>query len=104
MSNSSGSIVAQQLLFAHSTHGDLTALLSGYFDTTSGPKLEAKSYRRIAAAIGFAASGIVFLSDSGPELDAAGASGMRTLRLNRSGAAPDGGSHPEKQLRGHPFL
>ncbi|MEI9849833.1 MAG: hypothetical protein WDN24_02010 [Sphingomonas sp.] len=35
---SSGSIAAQKLIFGHSIAGDLTPLLSGYFDTTTGPK------------------------------------------------------------------
>lgn len=36
---SSGSRLAQRDLFAHSTQGDVRAHLSGYFDTTSGPKV-----------------------------------------------------------------
>ena len=35
---SSGSVAAQMLLFRHSNFGDLTALISGYFDTRTGPK------------------------------------------------------------------
>jgi enolase-phosphatase E1 len=54
---SSGSIHAQKLLFGHTTFGDLTPLFSGYFDTTTGPKQEAESYRRIVAAIGLPAEG-----------------------------------------------
>ena len=41
---SSGSAEAQALLFSHTEYGDLTPLLSGYFDTTIGSKLEASSY------------------------------------------------------------
>lgn len=37
---SSGSIAAQKLLYGYSERGDLTPLLSGYFDTTTGPKRE----------------------------------------------------------------
>src|SRR5262249_27592423 len=32
---SSGSVLAQKLLFAHTTAGDLTGFLEGYFDTTT---------------------------------------------------------------------
>ena len=35
---SSGSVEAQLLLFRHSSFGDLTPLISGYFDTRTGPK------------------------------------------------------------------
>ena len=45
---SSGSIAAQRLLFSHTTAGDLTPLISAYFDpTTSGPKTAASSYAAI---------------------------------------------------------
>ncbi len=85
---SSGSVQAQRLLFSHSTAGDLTALISGYFDTTSGAKLEPESYRRIADAIGLPASAIAFLSDSGGETAAGAQAGMQTVRLVRAGPLP----------------
>src|SRR5262245_22392198 len=44
---SSGSIAAQKLFFAHTESGDFTKFLSGYFDTTSGPKQAPQSYRNI---------------------------------------------------------
>lgn len=80
---SSGSIAAQQLFFRHSEAGDLTPLLSGYFDTTSGPKREADSYRKIAAAIGRAPQRLLFLSDVVEELDAAHTAGFQTCWLQR---------------------
>ena len=49
---SSGSIAAQKLYFSHTRAGDLTAGLAGYFDTTTGPKRDPESYRRIASTIG----------------------------------------------------
>src|SRR4029077_210316 len=60
---SSGSVEAQKQLFGHSDAGNLTALFSGYFDTQTGPKRDANSYRSIAIAIGEAAHEILFLSD-----------------------------------------
>ncbi|KEZ67577.1 haloacid dehalogenase [Pseudomonas amygdali pv. tabaci str. ATCC 11528] len=82
---SSGSIQAQQLIFGCSEAGDLSGLFSGYFDTTSGPKREAQSYRTIAQAIECPAEHILFLSDIVEELDAAKAAGMITCGLARDG-------------------
>ncbi|WP_439861735.1 acireductone synthase [Pseudomonas sp. MBLB4136] len=82
---SSGSIQAQQLIFGCSEAGDLTPLFSDYFDTTSGPKRDAQSYRSITQAIGCPAEEIVFLSDIVEELDAARAAGMQTVGLAREG-------------------
>jgi enolase-phosphatase E1 len=86
---SSGSIAAQKLYFAHTGEGDLTPILDGYFDTTSGGKREADSYRAIAADIGVAPADIAFLSDIEAELEAAEAAGLRTYWLTRDGR-PDG--------------
>jgi enolase-phosphatase E1 len=80
---SSGSIEAQKLLFAHTAYGDLTALLSRYFDTTTGSKLESSSYEKIAAALGIAPNAIVFLSDHPGEIHAAAVAGMQTVLLAR---------------------
>ena len=93
---SSGSIEAQRVLFAHSDQGDLSALFSGYFDTTTGPKREARSYEAIARAIGLAPHDILFLSDVDAELDAARAAGMQTIRLLRPADTPAGAAttHP----------
>lgn len=82
---SSGSVLAQKLLFAHTAHGDLTPHLAGYFDTTTGPKKEPASYRAIAAAIDAPASSILFLSDVTAELDAAREAGMQTALCVRPG-------------------
>jgi enolase-phosphatase E1 len=80
---SSGSILAQKLLFSHTEAGDLTPLFSGYFDTTIGGKKEITSYQKIADAIGFSAAGILFLSDLEVELDAAKAAGFQSIWLVR---------------------
>ena len=80
---SSGSITAQQLFFRHSEAGDLTPLLAGYFDTQTGPKREAQSYRRIAESIGEQPRHLLFLSDIVEELDAAKAAGLHTGWLVR---------------------
>lgn len=94
---SSGSVAAQKLIFGHTAHGDLTPLFSGYFDTTTGPKREAESYRRIAAAIGMPADRILFLSDSPDEIAAARASGLATVQLRRPGEAQAMGDWPSAE-------
>ena len=83
---SSGSIEAQRQLFLHSDAGDLSELLSGHFDTGTGPKRSADSYRAIAETIGLPPEQILFLSDIVEELDAAKQAGMATTMLAR---APD---------------
>ncbi|HRO63698.1 acireductone synthase [Thermomonas sp.] len=80
---SSGSVPAQQLLFSHTDAGDLTPLISAYFDTEVGGKREADSYRSIAGQMTVAPGEIVFLSDVVAELDAARAAGLRTVLLDR---------------------
>jgi len=85
---SSGSALAQRLLFAHSEAGDLTGFISNYFDTTVGSKTDVESYRQIAAAFGLKASEVLFISDVVAELDAASAAGMQTLLCVRPGNHP----------------
>jgi enolase-phosphatase E1 len=85
---SSGSRLAQQLLFRHSIAGDLTGALAGYYDTTSGPKREAPSYTTIARTWGIAPQDITFCTDQPAEADAARAAGMRTAVIMRPGNAP----------------
>jgi enolase-phosphatase E1 len=82
---SSGSVPAQKLLFAHTPAGDLTPLFSGYYDTRIGAKVDAGSYRRIAADIGFKPDEVLFLSDIQRELNAAREAGMQTWQLVREG-------------------
>jgi enolase-phosphatase E1 len=81
---SSGSVLAQQLLFKHSTAGDLTPFLTWYFDTTVGPKRDPDSYRRIAAQIGLAPDRILFLSDTEEEVAAARTAGLQTQLVVRA--------------------
>ncbi|MES2442321.1 MAG: acireductone synthase [Pseudomonadota bacterium] len=86
---SSGSIAAQKLIFGHSNAGDLTPLLSGYFDTTTGPKREADSYSKIVDALDLAPSEILFVSDSAGEVDAAREAGLQALLIDRDGRGGD---------------
>jgi enolase-phosphatase E1 len=82
---SSGSRLAQKLIFQYSNFGDLTPFISDYFDTTTGGKKEPESYRRIAEKLGFEPDDILFVSDILAELDAARESGMQTVLSIRPG-------------------
>jgi enolase-phosphatase E1 len=94
---SSGSVNAQRAWFGHSPAGDLTPMITAYFDTeNAGPKREPDSYRKIATAIGRDPATVVFLSDVRAELDAARAAGWRTVGVDRPGepgAAAGFGDH-----------
>jgi enolase-phosphatase E1 len=85
---SSGSVEAQKLIFGHSSAGDLTPLLSGYFDTRIGPKTAIASYVAIAAAMGVATGEVLFVSDLLRELNPAREAGCRTRLSLRAGNAP----------------
>jgi enolase-phosphatase E1 len=92
---SSGSILAQKLLFAHTTDGDLTGYISEYFDTTTGAKTDAASYRSISEKIDRPSAEVLFVSDVSAELDAAQEAGMKTAICVRQGSAAFGNStHP----------
>jgi enolase-phosphatase E1 len=96
---SSGSVLAQQLLFRHSSAGDLTGLLKWYFDTTTGAKTDSESYRRIAGAMTLPPHAIMFVSDVTRELDAARIAGMQCRLSIRPGNAPPGESHGYEVVR-----
>jgi enolase-phosphatase E1 len=83
---SSGSVLAQKLLFSNTAEaGDLTPFISSYFDTSIGLKKDAESYRRIAGAVGKSPSEILFVSDVSAELDAAATIGLDVILCVRPG-------------------
>ena len=84
---SSGSVQAQKLFFGHTIAGDLLGHFRGHYDTTTGPKKEAESYRRIAADFDLPSGEIVFASDIVAELDAARVAGLLTVLVVRPGNA-----------------
>ena len=92
---SSGSVYAQKLLFGHTEYGDINYLFSGYFDTLTGAKVDAESYRRIAANVTLNPIEILFLSDIEQELDAAREAGMKTICLVREGPIKAHCYHPQ---------
>ncbi|HEX8369724.1 MAG TPA: acireductone synthase [Pyrinomonadaceae bacterium] len=85
---SSGSVLAQKLLFKYTNHGDLTPFISAYFDTRVGHKREAESYRKIASTLSFPQVEILFISDIIEELDAAHSAEMKVLLTIRPGNLP----------------
>jgi enolase-phosphatase E1 len=94
---SSGSILAQKLLFAHTNYGDLTGYINDYFDTTIGAKKAATSYQSIAEQIALTAREMFFLSDVSAELDAARDAGLATALCVRPG-------NPEPKTDSHPLV
>jgi enolase-phosphatase E1 len=89
---SSGSVLAQQLLFRTTTSGDLTPYISEFFDTRLGAKTEGESYRKIAASLSCAPHQFLFVSDAAKEIEAALSVGMQAILCVRGpGDAPSYG-------------
>lgn len=82
---SSGSVEAQRLLFSHTSAGDLTDRIDGYYDTTTGDKKKADSYAAIAEDIDRAPDEILFLTDNLKEARAADAAGLQVRVSERPG-------------------
>jgi len=83
---SSGSIHAQKLLFQFSCFGDLSKHLSNYFDTKTGAKRDAATYKAIAEILDLEPHQILFLSDIQEELAAADEIGYQTIQVVRPGS------------------
>lgn len=96
---SSGSVAAQLLLFRHSNFGDLTHLISGYFDTRTGPKTAKESYASIANAMDCEPGEMMFFSDAVRELDPARDAGCHTRLVMREGNAPVDDAHGHRKIK-----
>jgi enolase-phosphatase E1 len=96
---SSGSALAQELLFGHTIAGDFTGFIDNYFDTTVGSKGDVESYRRIAASLNLPPKSVVFISDVVSELDAARLAGMKTVLSVRPGNPPQSGGESHDQVQ-----
>jgi 2,3-diketo-5-methylthio-1-phosphopentane phosphatase len=94
---SSGSALAQRRLFESLPGGDLTALISGFFDTAVGPKIAASSYVSICRALGRQPREVAFISDVTKELAAARSAGLQVLLSIRPGnpPQPDAGDYEQ---------
>jgi len=82
---SSGSTLAQRLIFGATAQGDLTPLISNFFDTAVGPKRSVDSYVRIAREMHRSPAQMLFVSDVPEELDAARDAGYQILLAVRPG-------------------
>ncbi len=85
---SSGSVLAQQLLFRTVATGDLTPYISAFYDTSVGTKTQRGSYERIAASVKAEPAEFLFISDAAKEVDAARSAGMQALLCERGGSSP----------------
>ncbi len=84
---SSGSVLAQQLLFRTTQAGDLTSYIDAFFDTRVGSKTDGKSYKKIAASCSFAPHEFLFISDAAKEIEAAQSVGMQAILCDRNSEA-----------------
>ena len=89
---SSGSALAQRLLFESTPAGDVTPLLCGFFDTAVGAKTAPASYVSIAASLGYLVNEVLFISDVAAELNAAREAGLPVLLSIRPGNPPQPGA------------
>jgi enolase-phosphatase E1 len=97
---SSGSVLAQKLLFAHTTAGDLTQFIQAYFDTTTGAKTDPESYRRISSSLQLSIEQILFITDVTAELEAATNAGMQNALCIRPGNLPQPNVSEQRVIRG----
>jgi len=85
---SSGSELAQRLLFGSTAYGDLTPYFARFFDTAAGAKGSVDSYSRIADALRCPVDRVLFVSDVTTELEAARGAGCQTRLCIRPGNRP----------------
>ncbi|CAL5341967.1 unnamed protein product [Camellia sinensis] len=89
---SSGSRLAQRLIFGNTNYGDLRKYLCGFFDTIVGNKKETTSYAEISESVGVdRPSEILFVTDVYQEAIAAKAAGLEVIISVR----PGNGALPE---------
>ena len=67
---------AQKLVFEYSNAGDIRNLISAYFDTTIGSKVEAKSYENIANELNLEGQKYLFVTDNINEANACKSAGF----------------------------
>ncbi|KAG7957274.1 hypothetical protein I3843_11G165600 [Carya illinoinensis] len=97
---SSGSRLAQRLLFGNTSYGDLRKYLSGFFDTAVGNKKETHSYVEISESIGVdKPSEILFITDVYQEAVAAKAAGLEVMVSIRPGNGPLPENHGFKTIK-----
>lgn len=80
---SSGSVLAQKLLFGHLETGSILEKLDGFFDTAVGAKHDRESYLGISRQIQLEPEAIHFLSDRDVEIEAARSAGCKATLIER---------------------
>ncbi len=80
---SSGSVLAQKLIFSTTEYGDLTKFISAFYDTAVGGKRELNSYARISLKLETRPEKVLFISDVFEEVDAARKAGMKVILISR---------------------
>ncbi|TYH92344.1 hypothetical protein ES332_A13G175800v1 [Gossypium tomentosum] len=96
---SSGSRLAQRLIFGNTNYGDLRKYLSGFFDTAVGYKRETRSYVEITESLGVdKPSDILFVTDVYQEATAAKAAGLEVVLSIRPGNSPLPENHGFKTI------
>ncbi|XP_021894671.1 probable bifunctional methylthioribulose-1-phosphate dehydratase/enolase-phosphatase E1 [Carica papaya] len=96
---SSGSRLAQRLIFGNTKYGNLRKYLSGFFDTAVGNKRETKSYIEIFESLGVdKPSEILFVTDVFQEAVAAKAAGLDVVISIRPGNGPLPENHGFKTI------
>lgn len=86
---SSGSRLAQRLIFGNTNYGDLRKYLCGFFDTRVGNKKETSSYVEISESLGVdTPSEVLFVTDVYQEAIAAKAAGLEVIISVRPGNGP----------------
>ncbi|CAI9784220.1 unnamed protein product [Fraxinus pennsylvanica] len=97
---SSGSRLAQRLLFGNTNYGDLRKYLCGFFDTTVGNKKESESYVEITESLGvYNPSEILFVTDVYQEATAAKSAGLEVIISIRPGNGPLPENHGFKTVK-----
>ncbi|CAI4225010.1 unnamed protein product [Auanema sp. JU1783] len=85
---SSGSETAQKLFMEYTQHGDLSYLISGFFDTKIGSKTDKSSYEKICSVIDKPPHKVIFITDSFLEATAARKAEIEAKLVIRPGNAP----------------
>ncbi|KAF7141369.1 hypothetical protein RHSIM_Rhsim06G0199700 [Rhododendron simsii] len=97
---SSGSRLAQRLIFGNTNYGDLRKYLCGFFDTRVGNKKETSSYVEISESLGVdKPSEILFVTDVYQEAIAAKAAGLEVIISVRPGNGPLPENHGFKTIQ-----
>lgn len=96
---SSGSRLAQRLIFGKTKFGDLRKYLCGFFDTMVGNKRETRSYIEISESVGVDhPSEVLFITDVYQEATAAKAAGLEVVISIRPGNGPLPENHGFKTI------